>query len=216
MTLKALARWATLIATLAAPLAASADKDYDKDKDKTSDEAQKDKDKPSNAKLSDAELSVVAHVHQVNLMEIDMGRLAQRKGTTAAIKDYGKMLITDHQKSEIDLASLAKRRGQHIPKSSAMNDTDKQDMKDNDAAIKHLKSLKGSDFDRELLTMSAQGHDKELARVDISISQVNDSELKSMLVDMKPVLQRHADQARDLVKGNAQASAEHDEPMKTP
>jgi len=71
----------------------------------------------------------------------------------------------------------------------------------------HLKMLKGADFDREFLSMMATGHDKELAKIDVSMGAATDPDLQSMLKAVKPVLQRHADQARDLQK-NPQASAD--------
>jgi predicted outer membrane protein len=42
-------------------------------------------------KLSDADLPLIAHYHAVNLMEIDLGKLAAKRGTTPAIKQYGDM-----------------------------------------------------------------------------------------------------------------------------
>jgi len=44
------------------------------------------------------------------------------------------------------------------------------------------------------------GHDKELTKIDVAISGASDPDLKSLLQGVKPVLQRHADQARDLQK----------------
>jgi putative membrane protein len=194
--IKAFARHAALVAVLAAPLAASAN-------DKTSDTSATSK----KTKLADEDLQVLAHVHKVNQMEIDMGRLAQRKGSNAAIKDYGKMLVNDHQKSDKNVMALAKKHGQTLPQETATNEMDKSEEKDNMDAMKRLQTLKGADFDRELLQIAVQAHEKELSRTDTAIGQVQDDDVKQLLKDVKPVLQRHADQARDLQKTNAQASA---------
>jgi putative membrane protein len=195
--IKAFARHTALVAALTAPLAASADV-------KTSDTSTTVK----KTKLADNDLVVLAHVHKVNQMEIDMGRMAQRKGSNAAIKDYGKMLVTDHQKTDKDVTTLANKHGQTIPKDTAVNEMDKNEEKDNMDAMNRLQTLKGADFDRELLQIAVQGHEKELARADTAIGQVQDDDVKQLLKDMKPVLQRHADQARDLQKTEAQASAQ--------
>jgi len=56
--------------------------------------------------------------------------------------------------------------------------------------------------------MMATGHDKELTKIDTSISSATDPDLQAMLKTTKPVLQRHADQARDLQKTTPQASAD--------
>src|SRR5438552_1160707 len=98
MHVKSLASWAALVALAAAPVAFA---DNDKDKDKKSDEATKDKDRDrasdeatqktteKRAKLVDGDLQVIAHQHHLDQMEVDLGKLAQRKGTTAGVKDYG-------------------------------------------------------------------------------------------------------------------------------
>jgi putative membrane protein len=198
MKIQSFARWASLCAALSMPLVAAADKDTSKYDTKTTDT------KPT--KLTDGELAVLAHVHHVDQMEIDAGKLAQKKGTTQAVKSYGQMLVKDHGQNDRDIIAFAKKRGQTIPSEKVQTDADKKDAKDAMEAMDRLKNMKGADFDREFLRMMADGHDKELAKIDTAVGQVNDTDLATMLKDMKPVLQKHADQARDLAKNNAQAS----------
>jgi len=183
MKIKAFALYATVCSALAAP--AMADK---------ADKADK---------LTDAEMSVLAHVHHVDQMEIDAGKLAQKKGSTQAVKAYGKMLVTDHSKNDKDVVALAKKHGEKIPADTMKMDKDEMDA---------LKNMKGADFDREFLRQMADGHDKELAKIDGEVDQSSNEEMIKMLKDMKPVLQKHADQARDLMKGNAQASLDLEKP----
>ena len=219
MRIHAFARCAAFAALMVAPLVALADNDkYDHDKDRTSDESQRDKDKDKSAdesktekakmsKLTGDELQIVAHVHNVNQLEIDLGKLAEKHALSAAVKDYGKMLVNDHQQNDKDLNALVKKHDQKIPKET-LSDADKTDKKDMDAAVKRLKGMKGADFDREFINMMVQGHEKELVRADSAVAMIQASDLKTFVNDMKPVLQRHADQARDLQKGNPQASIE--------
>ena len=177
MQIKAFARWVTVCTALAVPILAIA------------------------GKLTDSEMHVLAHVHHVNQMEIDAGKLAQKKGSTQAVKSYGKMLVDDHGKNDKDILAFAKKHDQKIG-ADMEKDADAKDEMDK------LKTMKGADFDREFLRQMADGHDKELAKIDSSLAQITDDDLSAMLEDMKPVLQKHADQARDLMKNNAQASLE--------
>ena len=160
----------------------------------------------SNAKLDTNDMQVLAHEHAVNQMEIDAGKLAQKQGSTQAVKSYGQMLVKDHTQSDRDITAFAKKHGQTIPAEKATTDEQKKEMQDNKDAMVRLKNMKGADFDREFLQTMATGHDMELAKIDTFVGQVKDPELQTMLKDMKPVLQKHADQARDLSKNNAQAS----------
>ncbi len=158
------------------------------------------------AKISSAELELVVHVHHVNLMEIDMGKLARRNGTTK-VKSYGTTLIKDHTSANKDLKALAKKKGiATIPKHKPTTEHaqhEHQDMKD---AMAHMKTLKGAEFDREFLTMMVADHDKELGRVDAAMTTVSDAELKTFLTNLRPTLQRHADQARELQRGVTEVS----------
>jgi putative membrane protein len=176
--------------------------------DTTKADTKSDTTKPEmNGKLSDGDTKIIAHLHHVNQMEIDLGKVAQKTGT-ASVKNYGSNLVTDHQMSDKDLAAFAKsHKLATIPADKPDSDADKQEAKDMTSQVAHLKTLKGADFDREFLNMMVGGHDKELAKIDVSIGAATDPDLQSMLKSTKPVLQRHADQARDLQK-NPQASTD--------
>lgn len=169
--------------------------------DKMNDKTANDRgDTGKNAKLSDADTKIVAHLHHVNQMEIQAGQLAERAGS-ARVKDYGKTLVNDHQSADKDLTAFARsHKVMAIPADKAATDADRQDDKDMMTAMAHLKTLKGAEFDKEFLNMMVSGHDKELTKIDVAISGATDSDLKNMLQSVKPVLQRHADQARDLQK----------------
>jgi putative membrane protein len=165
------------------------------------------------AKLSDADAKVVSHLHHVNQMEIALAKDALKQGT-AHVKDYASTLVSDHQSADKDLTAFAKaHKLAAIPADKPATDADRQDDKDMTTAMAHLKTLKGAEFDKAYLNMMVSGHDKELTKIDVSISSAGDPDLKSLLQSVKPVLQRHADQARDLQK-SPQASA--DQPAKLP
>jgi putative membrane protein len=163
--------------------------------------------KTAGAKLSDGDIKTIAHLHHVNQMEITLGKDAQRQGT-AKVKDYASTLVNDHQTADKDLTAFAKAHHlTTIPADKPASDADRQDDKDMTQQMAHLKNLKGADFDKAYLNMMVAGHDKELTKIDVAISSAGDQDLKSLLQNVKPVLQRHADQARDLLK-SPQASAD--------
>jgi len=168
-------------------------------------------DAKTGAKLSDSDTKTIAHLHHVNQMEITLGKDAQRQGT-AKVKDYASTLITDHQSTDKDLTAFAKaHKLTTIPADKPMTDADRQDDKDMTQQMARMKTLKGAEFDKAYLNMMVSDHDKELTKIDVAISSASDPDLKNLLQSVKPVLQRHADQARDLLK-SPQASA--DQPSK--
>lgn len=149
----------------------------------------------STEELSDVDMQIVAHLHAVNQLEIALGKLAEKNGTPP-VKSYGQMLVKDHTASDVKVTAFAK---QHklipIPADASMSEADKTAM---DAEKGKLAALKGTAFDQELLPMMVKAHDAELAKADANIKIANDPELKIMLEDIKPVLQKHAEQARSL------------------
>lgn len=156
---------------------------------------------PAAAKLSDGDVKIISHLHHVNQMEIDVGKVAQKAGT-ASVKSYSDTLEKEHQSADKDLTAFAKKHGlATIPADKPATDADNQEQKDMTTQVAHLKTLKGADFDREFLNMMVTGHDKELVKIDVSIGTAGDPDLQTMLTSsIKPMLQRHADQARDLQK----------------
>ena len=160
------------------------------------------------AKLSADDVKIVAHVHHVNVMEQDMGKQAKIKGT-AAVKRYGEMLVKEHGNADKELAAMTKKKGlAKIPAVKPETEAEKQEMKETHDKMVQVARLKGADFDRAYLQMMVEGHEKELAKSDELINKATDPDLKTMLEARKSTLTRHADAAKELQKGNAQASAE--------
>jgi putative membrane protein len=194
---------------------APSDKTTDKDAPKTNDkDTSRDKDtskdnkdgKKQAKKLGENEIKIVSHVHHINMMEIDLGKIAQRTGT-APVKKYAEMIVTDHQMADKELIKFTKTRGMNtIPAEKPQTDAEKQMMKDMTDEVTALKKLKGADFDREYLRMMVKHHEEELAKTDPYIEMSQDSDLDMMLQNRKATLQRHADQAKELQKASTVSS----------
>ncbi len=173
----------------------------DKNKPDTSENMQK-TDKNEKSALADSDQKVLAHLHAVNQMEIDVSKIAMTNGTTQ-VKQFATTMVRDHGKADKDIADFAKKHGmKQIAPDESMTEADKKDLME---AETKLKGLKGAEFDREYLKMMVEGHDKELAKIDTEIGDVQDPDLKKMLTDLKPTLQKHADEARKL-QANAPVS----------
>lgn len=168
------------------------------------------------AKLADADVKIMAHQQHVNKMEIDLGKLAQKNGS-AAVKNYAEALEKDHTTANKDLMAFAKQRKlAAIPADKPQTEADKQEHKTMMASVARIKQIKGPEFDREFLTMMVQDHDKELAKIDVAIGNATDPDLQALLKAVKPVLQRHSDQARDLQKTVTTSSNQAPSPGTSP
>lgn len=156
-------------------------------------------------KLSQENLQTLAKYHHVNQMEIELGKAAQKQGGSQAVKQYGKMLVNDHQANDKKLEALAKKDRQKIPTFKPETDTAKQEMQDAKQTAQQLKKMKGADFDRQFLQTMIDQHEQVLAGIDNDIAQANNDQIADLLRDTKPVLQKHADRAREIQQNKAQA-----------
>lgn len=185
------------IAALAVPSLAIAD---DMKKPAPADKAK------ATTKLVDDDVKLVAHVHHVNLMEIDMGKLAQKQGGDA-VKKYGVALVKDHADGDKDLIAFAKTKGvAKIPADVPPTEAAKKEMDEMMAKMAELKKLKGAEFDRQFLMTMQMGHDAEVGKLTAALPMIQDADLKTKMTDLQPVLQRHADTARELQKAAPTAS----------
>ncbi|HEX5060128.1 MAG TPA: DUF4142 domain-containing protein [Kofleriaceae bacterium] len=179
---------------------------YADDPTKTTDTTKTNKDTTAKKeKLTPAELQVMAHYKDVNMTEIDLGKVAKKQGGTAAVKSYGEMMVKDHGAMDKQLKDLAKMTKQTIPAEKMTTDAEKQAQAEMKKDVAALKKLKGADFDRAYIQMMIDGHEREVSNIDSKMAEVNNPELKTLLTDLKPQLQHHEDAAKELQKNNAQA-----------
>src|SRR3954471_17896172 len=138
----------------------------------------------STAKLADEDAKLVAHIHHVNMMEIDMGKMAQTKGT-APVKKYGQKLQKDHADGDKDLTAFAKKKGMAtIPADAPTTDAEKKEHEDAMAKMADLKKLKGAEFDRQFLMMMQTDHDKKIVKLDGMMPGIKDTDLATKMKDL--------------------------------
>jgi putative membrane protein len=169
------------VAALALPVIASAD-----DKKATT--------------ISDADTAVLAHAHAVNQAEIMMGKLAQKDGKNADVKAYGQELVKDHTAADKDLTDYAKAQGlKKIPDDKVSP----EDKKANDKMMEQLKISKDvkvdkTSWDVRFLDAMVDAHTKEITKLDAAVRMPISPAVKAMLDGVRPVMQKHADDAAAL------------------
>jgi predicted outer membrane protein len=57
----------------------------------------------------------IKNAAEINIGEIELGKLAEAKGHNQAIKDFGKRMVEDHTKAEDELQPVAKQEGVTLP-----------------------------------------------------------------------------------------------------
>jgi putative membrane protein len=155
-------------------------------------------------KLTDDQ--VIRKLHHVNQEEIKAGQLAQQKGSTQDVKDYGATLVRDHTKGDQNLKALASKM--NVDLEAMKHDQrhqEKQQVHEN--KMEQLQKMSGKDFDRGFAQMMVNGHRQAIEMVKDARGDAK-PELKAMLDQLLPTLQRHEDMANDILNkaGNTASS----------
>lgn len=142
-----------------------------------------------------SDTNIVAHMAAGDSGEVKLARLAETKAVIPAVKDYAKMLQTDHSKGEKDVSALAKKaKLTGKPASSDTSDKATQDF------YKRMTSMaKGKDWDSTWVKHEYDDHQQDIADAKAMQSQAKDAQLKQQLGDELPVLQKHLDAAAKLL-----------------
>ncbi len=127
---------------------------------------------------------------QTDMVEANLGQLAQTAAADQAVKDYAQMLVTDHTKDFQMLKDAASQANLKVP--------DAIDAEQNKAMIAPFQKLKGAAFDRRYIAEMITGHTKAIAIYRAEASDAKNDSLKSYATEALPVLEKHLSGAKDL------------------
>ena len=134
---------------------------------------------------NDAEFLV--DVAEINQEEINLGKLAQEKGSMTDVKELGRMMEMAHTKAMTDLSALA------MQKSISLPETKTEDV--NEAYKKMTEKKSGKEFDKEYCDMMVDGHKKAIEKFEKASTNSVDSDIKMMATNMLPDLRKHLEMA---------------------
>ncbi len=125
------------------------------------------------------------------MAEVMMGKLAQERGVSQKVKDFGAMMVKDHGKANDELVALAKSKNITLP---AVIDADAQGHYDD------LNKKTGSDFDKAYVDMMVDGHKKTQALMEDAVKNCKDPDLKAFAIKMIPAVKAHLATAEAIAK----------------
>jgi putative membrane protein len=174
------------------------------DTDKSSASSSSKASSDQNEKMTDARL--VTLLQHVNKDEIAAGKLAEKRGKSAAIRNFGKTLIADHTKSEKEVAQAAKK-AKISPSDSALTTKDKEQAKVDKNKMDQLKTLNGAEFDKTFAQVMSNDHQHMISMLKDGKGDLKSDDLKTLVDNTLPVLQQHKDMADDAASKSDRASA---------
>jgi len=134
---------------------------------------------------------------QTDMVEANLGQLAQTVASSQPIKDYAQMLLTDHTKDFNQLNDIAHQAN--------LNRPNVIDAEHNKMTIDPFQKLKGAAFDRRYIQEMVTGHTKAIAIYTKESVDAQNPALKSYAEQTLPVLQKHLEEAKALQNSKATA-----------
>jgi len=116
------------------------------------------------------------------MFEVDAGNLAQSKGNSQAVKDFGAMMVKDHSAANDKLKSIAATKGVTLPTSASVAQM---------ATKAKLDMLSGDSFDKSYIKSQLRAHRQTIALFKKEIASGQDADAKTFATDTLPTVRAH-------------------------
>ena len=140
--------------------------------------------------------TIVAIFDAANTADIETGALAEARGSTKEVRDFGAMLARDHKMVRQQGRDLAAKLG--VTPTPPKPD---QGAKDHAAAMARLRALKGAEFDRAFLQHEAAFHKAVIDAINSTLlPAIQNDEVAALVKKVAPAFQAHMQMAQDIEK----------------
>jgi len=123
------------------------------------------------------------------IAEVEAGNLAQSKGNSAAVKDFGAMMVKDHSEANARLQSIAASQGIELPGSSSAMQM---------ASKAKLELLTGDTFDKAYIKNQVTAHEQTVALLKKEIASGSDPQAKAFATQILPTVRSHLKKIREI------------------
>jgi len=133
-----------------------------------------------------------------DMYEIQAGQIAQKKGQSQGVKDFGKMMVTDHTALSNEMKPLITAAGKTPP--TGLDERRK-------GMIDNLNAAAPADFDKTYLAQQEAAHNEALTLMQGYADKGDDAGLKGAAGKAVPKIQAHLDHVKQLQAAPASAPA---------
>jgi len=145
--------------------------------------------------LSSKDRTFVMQAGQLSMMEVELGRLAVKRGSSAGVKQYGQEMVEDHTRANQELMQLAMQKKVELPTEMSTQNT---------ALIDRLSGLSGKSFDTAYKQAMIDSHKQAIALFQAQSQQGQDPQLKAWATQKLPNLQAHLEMVNQMLADTSQ------------
>jgi len=128
----------------------------------------------------------VKEASEGGLAEVELGRIAQQKGHSQSVRDFGTRMVADHSTANDELKAIAAREGLSVATSVGVKD---------EAVKLKLDALSGETFDKAYMSSMVKDHQEDIAAFQKEIGGGTNQAVKSFASKTLPKLQEHLSRA---------------------
>ncbi len=126
---------------------------------------------------------------QASAAEVALGKMAQERGSSDAVKEFGKRMVDDHSKAADELRQVAQTAKVNVPSNMPKKAKKAEDK---------LSKLSGTDFDRAYAKMMVSNHKEDVKAFEREARNGAVPAVKDFAAKTLPTLQEHLKLAEQL------------------
>jgi putative membrane protein len=134
------------------------------------------------------------------MAEVEVGRMAADKATSADLKSFAQMLVDDHSKANDELKGLAGQKSVTLPAEPKPAQKAERD---------RLGKMSGAAFDRAYADAMVRDHRQAVALFDRESRYGKDADAKAWAAKTLPTLKAHLTKAQELAASMRPKAAAH-------
>lgn len=144
----------------------------------------------SQSSLSTQDRDFLTRAAQNGMAEVQLGRMAMQRGSTNAVKEYGRRMVEEHTRANAELMQLASQKGVTPP----------TDLGKYQAVMDRLSRLSGDSFDEAYMREMVNAHTEAVNLFQAQAQKGQDSQLKAWASNLVPNLQAHLQMANQMAQ----------------
>lgn len=147
---------------------------------------------PTEADTLGADKAFLVEAYSGTKMEVQLGNYAAANAASAAVKQFGRMMVADHTKADSAITIIARVKAIVIPNVPG---------NEHQQHITELTKKKGAEFDKDYMELMVEDHEEDIRKFEKASKDASDPDIKEFATKTLPVLRKHLDAAKKIKDG---------------
>jgi putative membrane protein len=139
--------------------------------------------------LSNHDKEFIMNAASGNMLEVKLGKVAEKQASSEKVKKFGQHMVTNHSKANQELTEIAQKENFNPPTEMDKKDQDTYD---------RLSKLKGHNFDREYMRDMVSDHKGDIAAFEKESKEGKNANVKQFAEKTIPTLKEHLHMAEEI------------------